>query len=110
MPKINDEEIKRLLQIKSSVLKRCTKEYTAYEAEVAKQELHIQKLLAVSPQNDESEHVINKQRQVLAESLRMLPECRGRIDQAKAVLLDFLKQHTDELSLGDREEAEKILS
>jgi hypothetical protein len=105
----NEEEIKRLFQIKLSVLKRCIKEHAAYEAEVANQKTYIQKLLIDSPQNAESEHVINKQRQVLAESLRMLPECHGRIEQAKAVLRDFLKQNS-ELSLVDREEAEKVLS
>jgi hypothetical protein len=105
MPTISEDDIKRLFQIKLNVLKRCIKEHASYEAEIADQEVRIQKLLTKSNPDEDHEHVVSKQKQVLAESLRMIPDCRSRIEQAKAVLGDYLKQHSAKLSQQEKDEA-----
>lgn len=93
----NKDDLQRQLQIKLNVLKRCTREHQSYIEEVHLQTLRIKNLEA-SHNNGTNEtadaHVLNKQRQVLGESQRMVPECAARAEQARREVRAFLDRHS----------------
>ena len=87
------EDIQRQLQIKVNVLKRCQKEHESYQQEVLTQE---RRIVDLETNGAADESTLNKQRQVLGESQRMVPECATRVEQAKRDLKVFLERHPDQ--------------
>lgn len=83
----SDPANKRIvMQVK--VAGRCQRELKSYEKEAQDQQARIEKLLAA----EADEHDVRKQRQVLGETLRMLPDCQQRLDRAIAELKALIQQ------------------
>ena len=83
----------RKLYIKSGMVRRLTREYSAYENEVRTQKDKILKMQDSAPE----EHVLRKQEEILQESINMLPDTRRRLQVAYDGLKDFMKSvDTDE--------------
>jgi tubulin-specific chaperone A len=57
---------------------RCNRELRSYEGEALQQQTRIDRMIS----DNADEHEVRKQRQVLSETVRMLPECQQRYDRA----------------------------
>jgi tubulin-specific chaperone A len=66
------------LKIKTGVVKRTTKEYQMYQQEEILQKQRIQNL----EEKGADIHDINKQNQVLMETVLMIPDCKKRLEKA----------------------------
>lgn len=64
----------RQIKIKTGVLKRLTKEKTAYEKEIDQQKQRIERLRG----EGKDEHVLKKEDEILQESLMMIPDTHRR--------------------------------
>ena len=91
------------LKIQTNVVKRLKKELSYYEKEAEDQKTKIQTL----EQNKGDEYVIKKQREVLDESLGMIPHTSQRLDEAIQKLKSLVEEYTQEDDL--RENAVRIL-
>lgn len=100
-----EDDIKRQFQIKLNVLKRCLKEYQSYQKEIVDQQKYIEKLIG----NNSDEYVVAKQKQVLGESERILPECCRGVEDGKKGLKDFIDRKGNFLSEGELKEANLLL-
>ncbi|XP_038076378.1 tubulin-specific chaperone A-like [Patiria miniata] len=82
----------RNIKIKTGVLKRLVKEKTMYEKEVTDQTAKVERMKA----EEQDEHNIRKQQEVLEESKMMIPDSNRRIKTAFAELKNLLET-TEEL-------------
>lgn len=95
----------RTIKIKTGVVKRLAKEKTVYEREAEQQKARIQKY------KDEGKDIydINKQEEVLNESLMMVPDCQRRLAVAYEELNKILETEQDLKETEDFLAAVKIL-
>ena len=95
-----EAEAKRQLKIKTGVLKRTMKEYAMYHTEQEQQEAKVAKMKA----EEKDEYDIRKQEEVLAETVMMIPDTRGRLERG-VVDLEELLEDDEAVELGEVEEA-----
>ncbi|KAG5462987.1 MAG: tubulin binding cofactor A [Olpidium bornovanus] len=88
----------RELKIKTGVVKRTLKEDASYEKEREQQQRRVDAAIAANA----DEYDIKKQKEVLEETIRMLPDVRRRLVAASNELLELLDK--EEASLKDTEE------
>ncbi|RIA84738.1 tubulin binding cofactor A [Glomus cerebriforme] len=95
----------RDLKIKSGVVKRLFNDERSYQKEVENQQKRIDKLISEGA----DEHDIAKQKEVLQESLNMIPDCQNRLKEAHKELQKCL-ENKDESWEGTEElkQAEEI--
>ncbi|KAL9936581.1 hypothetical protein V8E36_004649 [Tilletia maclaganii] len=84
-------DVLRQLKIKTGVVNRLVKEEASYVKEAEQQEKHIQSLI----EKGEDEWTVNKQKQVLKESLVMIPDTQNRLTAAISEL-DLLLEQLDD--------------
>ncbi|KAJ1861956.1 hypothetical protein H4R99_002463 [Coemansia sp. RSA 1722] len=84
---------KRTLKIKASAVKRLIKDKALYLAELSKQQKHIEELVS---QNAEGAD-IRKQKEVLEETLQMIPHIESRIKNSLEDLENHLASADSEL-------------
>ncbi|CAI2181663.1 8399_t:CDS:2 [Funneliformis geosporum] len=77
----------RDLKIKTGVVKRLYKEEKSYRKEVENQQKRIDKLT----EDGTDEYTIAKQKEVLQESLNMIPDCQNRLKEAHKELQKLLE-------------------
>ncbi|CAG8462742.1 19747_t:CDS:2 [Racocetra fulgida] len=96
----------RDLKIKTGVVVRLSKEEKSYHKEVEDQEKRIEKLAA----NGADSAVLNKEKEVLEESQRMIPDVQKRLKGAYEELRNLVNQKNPSW-IGTKEltEAEKTL-
>nr|BAN20409.1 cofactor A, putative [Riptortus pedestris] len=87
---MTDPRIK-VLKIKTGVVKRLTKEKICYEKEADQQKERIQKY----KDEGKDDADINKQNEVLQESLAMIIDCQRRLSKAFQELETILKDEED---------------
>ncbi|ORZ32221.1 tubulin binding cofactor A [Catenaria anguillulae PL171] len=95
----------RQLKIKTGVVKRLAKEITMYQKEAEKQQARIQNLIDTGA----DEHDVRKQKEVLQESLVMIPDTQRRLQEAFADLEEFTQTVTDLKETPEFEAASAIL-
>ncbi|SNX82658.1 related to Tubulin-specific chaperone A [Melanopsichium pennsylvanicum] len=78
---------KRQLTIKTGVVKRLAKEESSYVTEAQDQEERIAKFI----DDGRDEYDLKQQRSVLQDTLKMIPDCRKRLELATDELLNFLE-------------------
>ncbi|BFY97178.1 hypothetical protein BsWGS_00218 [Bradybaena similaris] len=88
---------KKLIKIKTGVVKRLTKEKESYEEEAAQLEQRLEKMKA----DGKDIHDIRKQGEVLQESRCMIPDTVKRLKKAYSELCELLEKEAD---LADTEE------
>ncbi|KAF9973155.1 hypothetical protein BGZ73_003622 [Actinomortierella ambigua] len=88
----------RDLTIKTNVLKRLVKEKIFYEKEKTAQEAKIEAMVAADPDN----YDIKKQREVLEETLTMIPDVERRILAAREDLAKVVNTCSPEIK-GSKE-------
>ncbi|KAF0495087.1 tubulin binding cofactor A [Gigaspora margarita] len=94
------------LKIKTGVVKRYFKEEKSYHKEVEDQEKRIERLTAEGA--DPS--VLNKEREVLEESLRIIPDVQSRLKAAYEELRNLVDQKDPRyVGTSELEEAESVL-
>lgn len=77
---------KRQLTIKTGVVRRLAKEESSYLVEARQQEERIQKFL----DEGRDDYALKQQRSVLTDTLKMIPDCRKRLELAADELRHFL--------------------
>lgn len=92
-----DPARQKQIKIKTGVIKRYSKEKSMYEKEAKDQEAKIERMKT----EGKDEHDIKKQREVLQESITMIPDCKRRYQKALQELDEDLKKNED---LKDTEE------
>ncbi|ETS62546.1 hypothetical protein PaG_03179 [Moesziomyces aphidis] len=70
--------VKRQLTIKTGVVKRLAKEESSYMHEAREQQVRIQQFIDAG----RDEYDLKQQRSVLKDSLKMVPDCRKRLELA----------------------------
>ncbi|TKY89203.1 hypothetical protein EX895_001734 [Sporisorium graminicola] len=101
--------IKRQLQIKTGVVKRLAKEESSYLVEAKQQEERIQKFV----DEGRDEYDVKQQRSVLTDTLKMLPDCRKRLQLAADDLVNYLEGVQDDAEVQNSLEystAKQLLS
>ncbi|KAJ9477448.1 Tubulin-specific chaperone A [Pseudozyma hubeiensis] len=78
--------IKRQLTIKTGVVKRLAKEESSYLDEAKQQETRIQSFI----DSGRDEYDVKQQRVVLKDTLKMIPDCRKRLQLAVEDLLGYV--------------------
>ncbi|KAI9315887.1 tubulin binding cofactor A [Dichotomocladium elegans] len=94
----------RELKIKTNVVKRIAKEGVAYEKEAEAQQKRIDKLIA----DNADEADVRKQKEVLDETLMMIPDVKKRLAAAIKDLQD--KEDPQYAGTVELEEAQKVLA
>jgi len=106
-------DLAKQLRIKTGVCKRVVKDLTFYNKEKVQQEGKIQKLVDDSaPEDEEAKARIKQQRDVLEETLAMIPDTKTRIDNAYDDLKSFVAQNGDSDDIAGTElldAAQKVL-
>jgi len=92
-----DSDQLKQLKIKTGVVRRIVKERTSYIEEAQKKEVEVEGLVA----KNEDSHVIKKQREVLAESQMMVPDCTRRLDKAAGDLDMAIQQCSADAHIRD---------
>ncbi|ORX78943.1 tubulin-specific chaperone A-like protein [Basidiobolus meristosporus CBS 931.73] len=92
--------IQRHLEIKTGVVKRIYKEGLYYIKEKDQQQAKIDKMV----ENGEDEYDIKKQREVLDETLRMIPDGKKRLAAAYQELQTLVLQNAEEPSVNATKE------
>lgn len=88
------------LRIKSGILQRLIREYESYQQEIQSDLNRIFKLKTDGADG----YSIRKQEQVLNETIMMVPNTRGRLQQAINNLSDFIKEIDCKASVLNTEE------
>ena len=104
-----DKNTLRTIKIKTGVLKRSVKDYSSYREEAKQLEAKVDKLKA----EEADEHDINKQTQVMQESLDMLPSCKTKIESALEDLKEVVEDQQENEDYKESEEgknAEAIIA
>nr|AHG99262.1 beta-tubulin cofactor A [Euplotes focardii] len=86
-----DKAIARSIKIKTGVLKRSVKDFTYFREEAKQLEEKVDKLKA----DEVDEYDINKQTQVMQESLDLLPDCKNKIESALEDLKGLVEDYED---------------
>merc|ERR550514_2018685 len=89
-------DVQKQLRIKTGVCKRLRKDITYYEKEKAQQEQKIAKMV----DEGKCEYDVKKQREVLDETISMLPETKGRLENG----FDDLKAFIDSSQVDSNDE------
>ncbi|EDO42280.1 predicted protein [Nematostella vectensis] len=84
----------RQLKIKTGIVKRLAKEKTMYEKEVVDQGKKVENMIA----ENQDEHDIKKQKEVLEESRIMIPDCKRRLKTAYQDLSNLAAECEKDLS------------
>ncbi|KAK9719350.1 hypothetical protein K7432_004855 [Basidiobolus ranarum] len=92
--------LQRHLEIQTGVVKRIYKEGLYYVKEKDQQQAKIDKMVA----NDADIYDIRKQREVLDETLRMIPDGKKRLAAAYQELQTLVLQNADEPSINTTKE------
>jgi tubulin-specific chaperone A len=96
---------KSLLNIKTRVVKRTWQELNGYTKEANTQQLRIEKMI----EDGKNDHDIRKQKEVLQESLMMIPDCKKRLAVYKQELEALMKEGEDEEELEQAREVLKCI-
>ncbi|PLW08837.1 hypothetical protein PCANC_00230 [Puccinia coronata f. sp. avenae] len=98
----------RPLKIKTGVVERLIKEEDSYRKEYDNQLKRIDKVQKDTPEDDWN---IRKQKEVLDETVKMIPDVKQRLSRAVEELKDLVSAHEAELA-GTQElaKAEQVLS
>ncbi|EST06143.1 Tubulin binding cofactor A [Kalmanozyma brasiliensis GHG001] len=91
---------KRQLQIKTGVVKRLAKEESSYLTEAQQQEARIQKFV----DDGRDEYDVKQQRTVLSDTLKMIPDCRKRLEIAADDLSSYVDGLEDDASITTTDE------
>lgn len=102
------EDLNRLLSIKVNVAKRIAKDLGSYQKEAES----LKQTIAGFEPVEGGEQEARKQQLLRSydETVRMLPECRQRLDAAKADLSKFLSNCQEPLDPTISAEAQELLS
>ncbi|KDN36560.1 tubulin binding cofactor A [Tilletiaria anomala UBC 951] len=92
---------KRQLTIKTGVVKRLTKEEKTYVKEADEQRQRIDKYI----DDGKDEWHINKQKEVLQDCLRMIPDSQQRLAAAVEDLVSLLQSLADDADISSSEAA-----
>lgn len=101
------EDLNRLLSIKVNVAKRIAKDLASYQKEAES----LKQTIAGIP--DESGEQEARKQQLLRsydETVRMMPECRQRLEAAKADLIKFVNNCSEPLDAAISAEAKELLT
>lgn len=85
----------RPLRIKTGVVERLIKEEDSYQKEYENQLKRIEKVKQESPDDDWN---IRKQKEVLEETVKMIPDVQQRLSKAIEELNDLVVAHEEELA------------
>ncbi|KAI9140831.1 putative cofactor A [Paraphysoderma sedebokerense] len=95
----------RELKIKTGVVKRLFKELKSYDVEKDKQQARIDKLV----HEHADEHDIRKQKEVLDETLQMIPDCKKRLEASYEELSSLMAKHKSDPQIESSEEYKQAL-
>ena len=96
----------KLLKIKSSVVKRITKEVSYYEKEVVKEKQRHDKMKS----EGKDEYALKYQEKVIRESECMIPHCKHELKQAFKELSAFLESETDLKETEEYQASEVVIA
>ncbi len=108
MPEGVSTDILEQAKTKLGACKRLSKETSSYEEEARVNEAKVQKMKS----ENQDEHDIQKQEEILAESCKMIPDSKRRCDEALKGLQSFINENKAAL-MGNPDllnEAKKLLS
>ncbi len=94
MPEGVPTDLLRQAKIKLGACKRLSKEVSSYEEEARTNEAKVQKMKS----ENQDEHDIRKQEEVLAESCMMIPDSKRRCDEALMGLQLFINENREALT------------
>ncbi|OAV93303.1 tubulin binding cofactor A [Puccinia triticina 1-1 BBBD Race 1] len=98
----------RPLKIKTGVVERLIKEEDSYKKEYDNQLKRIEKVKQDTPDDDWN---IRKQKEVLDETVKMIPDVKQRLSKAVEELNDLVNAHQTELAGTDElSKAQQVLS
>lgn len=95
-----DKNTARTIKIKTGVLKRSIKDYTYYREEAKKLEERVDKL----KEEGADEADVQKQTQVMQESVDMLPSWKTKIESALEDLKSIIEEHQETEEFKESEE------
>uniref|UniRef100_A0A7S3GJJ0 Tubulin-specific chaperone A n=1 Tax=Palpitomonas bilix TaxID=652834 RepID=A0A7S3GJJ0_9EUKA len=90
----------RAIKIQTKACQRYKKEIAYYKKEEEQQRSKIAKL----QESGADGHDIDKQKEVLEETLQMIPECKNLLEQAVHELESLVAQHSDDEKIKESEE------
>ncbi len=93
MPEGVSTDVLRQAKIRLGACKRLSKEILSYEEEARVDEAKVQKMKS----ENQDEHDIRKQEEILAESCMMIPDSKRRYDEALMGLQSFINENREAL-------------
>ncbi|KAI9331149.1 tubulin binding cofactor A [Pilaira anomala] len=93
------------LKIKTNVVKRIYKESLGYDKEAETQQKRIDNLIA----SGADEYDVRKQKEVLDETLQMIPDVKKRLAQAYQDLQNYL-ENEENADIDELQEAQTVIS
>ena len=94
MPSATDEGLSRLLKIKLDVLRRTSKDHAVYEQEAAGLWMQLEQ---ARKDGSVDEFEVRRLERMHDEVLRVLPDCKRRLEATRHDLLRFKETHVNDL-------------